>query len=115
MKRLLLLFITAVLAFAADLTGTWEFNVETDMGSGTPTMIFKQDGNKLTGTYKGQLGEAPLQGTVNGDKVEFSFEVSPTGDKIVIKYTGALSGNDTMKGTVDLGGQATGKFTASKK
>src|ERR1035441_1118520 len=68
MKRLLLLFITAALAFAADLTGTWEFNVETDMGFGTPIMTFKQDGNKLTGTYKGQLGEAPLQGTVNGEK-----------------------------------------------
>ena len=115
MKRLLLLFITAALAFAADLTGTWEFNVETDMGSGTPIMTFKQDGNKLTGTYKGQLGEAPLQGTVNGDKVEFSFEVSPAGDKIVVKYAGSLSGKDSMKGTVDLGGQAVGKFTASKK
>src|SRR3974377_348341 len=63
MKRLLLFLAAAVLAIAADITGTWNFNVETDMGSGTPTMTFKQEGNVLTGTYKGQLGEAPLRGT----------------------------------------------------
>jgi hypothetical protein len=114
MKRLLLLFSAAVLAFAADLTGTWNFNVETDMGSGSPIMTFKQDGNNLTGTYKGQLGEATLHGTVDGNKVEFSFEVSPTGDKFLVRYTGNVDGN-TMKGTVDLAGQATGKFTATKK
>ena len=114
MKRLLLFLAAAVLAIAADITGTWNFNVETDMGSGTPTMTFKQDGKTLTGTYKGQLGEAPLRGTVEGNKVEFSFEVSPTGDKITIKYAGTLDGN-TMKGTVDLAGQATGKFTATKQ
>lgn len=114
MKRVLMFLATAALAFAADITGTWNFTVETDMGSGTPTMTFKQDGNKLAGTYKGQLGEAPLQGTVNGDKVEFSFEVSPAGDKIAVKYTGTVTG-DKMTGTVDLAGQATGKFTASKQ
>lgn len=114
MKRLLLFLAAAALAFAADITGTWNFNVETDMGSGTPTMTFKQEGTALTGTYKGQLGEAPLHGTVEGNKVEFSFEVSPTGDKITIKYAGTLDGN-TMKGTVDLAGQATGKFTATKQ
>ena len=43
-----------------DVTGKWAFAVETAAGSGTPTMTFKQDGEKLTGHYSGQLGEADL-------------------------------------------------------
>ena len=73
MKRLLLLLATAATLLAADITGAWEFNVETDMGSGNPSFTFKQDGTKLTGDYSGQLGSAPLTGTVEGDKVEFTF------------------------------------------
>lgn len=115
MKRLLLLLATAATLLAADITGTWEFNVETDMGSGTPIFKFKQDGNKLTGDYSGQLGTAPITGTVEGDKVEFTFEVSPGGDKLLIKYAGTLEGDNKIKGTVDLGGQAKGTFTGTKK
>ena len=49
-----------------DLTGEWIFDVQTDGGSGQPTLTFKQDGEKLTGKYKGQLGEADITGTVSG-------------------------------------------------
>lgn len=41
MKCLLLFLAAAALSLGADITGTWNFNVETDMGSGTPTMTFK--------------------------------------------------------------------------
>lgn len=115
MKQILLLLATAALALAADISGTWDFQVDTDMGSGTPTMIFKQDGTKLTGTYKGQLGEAPITGTVDGTKVEWSFEAAPSGEKLMVKYAGTLAGDNKMSGTVDLGGQAKGKFSATKK
>jgi len=104
MKRLLLFFAAAALAFAADITGTWTFDVETDMGSGSPTFTFKQDGENLTGTYKGQLGEAPIKGKVTRDKVEFSFEISPTGEKMTVVYSGKLSGGNAIQGSVDYGG-----------
>jgi hypothetical protein len=39
MRSLLLLALLSVAAFAADVTGTWQFNVETDAGSGTPTFV----------------------------------------------------------------------------
>lgn len=115
MKPILLLLASAVLLFAGDVTGTWDFQVESDIGTGTPTFKFKQDGKALSGTYSGQLGEAPLKGTVDGTKVEFSFEVSPSGDKLAVKYVGALDGDMKMSGTVDFGGQAKGKFSGTKK
>ena len=88
--------------------------VETEAGSGTPVFVFQQNGEKLTGTYSGQLGDAKVTGTVKGDAVEFSFEVAPTGDKVLAKYAGKLDG-ESMKGTVDIGGLAKGTFVGKRK
>jgi hypothetical protein len=100
-------------ASGGDLTGTWDGEVETSAGSGNPTLTLKQEGDKLTGTYKGQLGEFPLTGTIKGDAVELSFKVSGQVEGTVV-YKATVSGK-TMKGTVDLAGAATGTFKATKK
>jgi hypothetical protein len=115
MRSVVLTLLFAAITFAADITGTWNLNVETDMGSGTPTFTFKQDGEKLTGTYSGQLGEAKVSGTIKGDNVEFWYEAAPQGDKVTVKYVGKLEGAGKMSGTTDLGGLAKGKFTGAKK
>ena len=75
-RGLFLLSILALSALAHDVSGKWTFNVETDAGSGSPTFVFKQDGEKLTGTYSGMFGTADLAGTVKGDGIEFSFEAT---------------------------------------
>jgi hypothetical protein len=108
---------SAALAQAArtDVTGKWTFNVETGAGSGTPTMTFKQEGEKLTGHYSGQLGEADLAGTVKGQNVEFRFTVDVQGQQLNCIYTGALDGKDSMKGKVDLVGLGEGTFTAKRQ
>jgi hypothetical protein len=111
-KALAGLVLAAALLLGADVSGTWNFNVETDAGSGTPVFILKQNGDKLTGTYSGALGEAQVAGTVKGEDVTIEFEVQ--GAKIL--YTGKLDSDArTMKGKVDLAGMASGTFTATKK
>ena len=102
-------------AAKVDVTGKWIFNVETAAGSGTPTMTFKQEGEKLTGHYSGQLGEADLAGTVKGQNVEFKFTVDVQGQQLNCIYTGALDGKDAMKGKVDLVGLGEGTFTAKRQ
>ena len=98
-----------------DVTGKWAFNVETGAGSGTPTITLKQDGEKLTGHYSGQLGEADLAGSVKGQNVEFKFTVDVQGQQLNCIYTGAVDGKDSMKGKVDLVGLGEGTFTAKKQ
>src|SRR6266481_6371302 len=83
-------------ALAADISGAWEFTVETSQGSGSPSFEFKQDGEKLTGTYSGMFGKAPLRGTVKGDQVELTFEVSNVDGKG--RYKGTLVSATRMKG-----------------
>jgi hypothetical protein len=110
MKRILSLLFAATLAWAADLTGKWEFKVETSAGSGTPRFELAQKGETLSGRYTGALGEADVKGSVKGDDVEIRFEVS--GSAVV--YTGKLQKDGTLKGSVDLAGQATGTWTGQR-
>ncbi|HEY4308288.1 MAG TPA: hypothetical protein VGN12_02450 [Pirellulales bacterium] len=93
-----------------DATGSWSCEIKLGDNAGTPEFTFKQEGEKLTGKYKGQFGDANLKGTVNGDAIEFAFEVQ--GNEI--KYKGTIE-KDTMKGEADYAGQAEGTWTALRK
>ena len=94
-----------------DISGAWVFQVETSAGSGSPTFTFKQDGEKLTGDYKGAFGEAPLTGTVKGGKVDFEIK----GQQGTLTYTGTIEKDGTMKGTVQLGDVGSGTWTGKRK
>jgi hypothetical protein len=96
-----------------DVSGSWSVTVESEAGSGNPSFTLKQDGEKLTGKYKGAFGEADLTGTVKGDKIEFSFKVSGQVEG-TITYTGTTDGK-TMKGKVNLAGMGEGTFSGNKQ
>ena len=98
-----------------DVTGKWAFNVETAAGSGTPTITLKQDGEKLTGHYSGQLGEADITGTAKGTDIQLKFTVDVQGTSLNCIYTGAVDGKDSMKGKAEIVGLGDGTFTAKKQ
>lgn len=98
-----------------DISGAWNFQVETPAGNGTPTFTFKQDGEKLTGQYKGAFGEAPLTGTVKSGKVDFAIKVDAQGQQMTITYTGTIEKDGTMKGTAELGEIGSGTWTAKRQ
>ncbi|HEV2664720.1 MAG TPA: hypothetical protein VG324_07410, partial [Blastocatellia bacterium] len=96
-----------------DVTGAWSVTVETEAGSGNPSFTFKQEGEKLTGRYKGLLGEFDLTGTVKGGKIEFSIKVTGQVEGVVT-YAGDTDGK-TMKGKVSLAGLGEGTFSGKKQ
>ena len=93
------------LAMAADVTGSWQFSVQTNQGSGSPAVELQQQGEKLTGTFHSQiLGDAKLTGTVKGNVIEFSFEGDAQGQKLVVTYKGTIDNPTAMKGTASYAG-----------
>ena len=102
-------------AAAANVSGAWQFQVESPNGSGAPTFTFKQEGEKLTGQYKGAFGEAPVNGTVKDNKIEFSLKVDAQGQAVTIKYTGTIEKEGTMKGTAELGDLGSATWTAKRQ
>ena len=107
------LLTTGAVAADANLTGEWDVSVETQMGTGTPHFSLKQEGSKITGTYKGQLGQAPVTGTVKGNEFTLQFEVEAQGTDLVVIYTGKLEAG-TISGKAKLGDFGEGTFTGKK-
>jgi hypothetical protein len=99
-------------AHAADVTGTWIMNVQTSAGSGSPTFTLTQKAGVITGTYKGQLGEAPVNGTIKDDDVSWQFNIDAQGQTLTITYTGKVSGK-AISGKVSLGQFGEGTFTGT--
>jgi len=98
-----------------NVTGAWQFQVETPNGTGSPTFNFKQEAEKLTGQYKGAFGEAPLTGTVKDNKIEFTLKVEVQGQALTLTYTGTIEKDGTMKGTVSLGEAGSGTWTGKRQ
>jgi hypothetical protein len=99
------------LALAADdpakVAATWKVSVSGGAGSAEQTIILKQDGNKITGTFKGPRQSGPLEGTVEGNNI--SFHVAT---RVPLDYQGTVDG-DSMKGTMTGNGK-TGDWTATR-
>jgi hypothetical protein len=98
-----------------NITGVWDFTVDTPNGTGTPLFTLKQEGENVTGTYKGQLGEAPVTGSVKGGEVKLMIKVKPQGEDLEVTYTGKINGKDSMSGKASFGGLGEGTWTAKKK
>src|SRR5215510_4841242 len=77
-------------AGATDISGTWACSIE--MGGPKPTnvsFVFKQTGEKLSGAYTNPKGsEFPVTGTVKGDQVVFSYELSADRQTMTVRYAG---------------------------
>jgi hypothetical protein len=114
-RNLLLFALISAAALAHDVTGNWTFQVVTDAGSGSPTFVFKQIGEKLTGTYSGLFGTAELNGTVKGDDIEFFFEAGTADQKAKIVYKGKIESATRMKGSADLGGMGSGTWSGTRQ
>lgn len=102
-------------AGAVNLTGVWNFTVKSPNGSNDSVFTLKQEGEKLSGTYKGMLGEAPVTGTVKGSDAAFSMKVNVQGQELEITFKGMVEGKDSMKGTAQFGDLGEGTWTAARK
>jgi hypothetical protein len=112
---LVLFIFGAAVAFAQDphakVDGRWKMTVETTAGNGNPVFELKHlTDSTLSGTYKGQLGDAAVKGTIRGKKIHLEFEVSAN----IIVYDGTVEG-DSMKGLLKLGTMAEGSFTGVRE
>ena len=114
-RFLLLTILSACISFAADVTGKWAMSVKLDAGTGEPKIELKQSGEKVTGTYAGLLGTSPLEGTVKGNKIEFTFKAEFSGEKFDVTYSGTIEGDKSMKGSVKKGDLGSGTFTGTKE
>ena len=100
---------------SANISGVWNATVVTAQGNGTPEFTIKQDGEKITGKYKGQFGEAPINGTLKGGEISFSMKINAQGQELEVTYTGKVLDGSNMKGKAKLGDFGEADWTAKKQ
>ncbi len=115
LTSVLLLMAAAAVAAGVDVGGDWNITIQSDQGTFSPRVTFKQDGEKLTGDYHGTFGESKLEGTLKGKDIEWKTTISAQGQAVQITYTGTVESGDTMKGTVQLGEFGSAPWTARRK
>ena len=117
----LLLAACPLSVFAADVTGTWKSEFDSQIGPQKYTYIFKQDGRNLTGKAKAEIGDQKREtelkeGKIEGDAVSFVEMLDLQGNEIRISYTGKLSADaDQIKFTREVGDFAKEEIVAKRE
>ncbi len=103
------------LAQTADVSGEWDFTMQTPRGERTSTIRIAQDGEKITVTMPGfRGGEVTGEGTVKGNAIEWTITRSTPQGEFTVTYKGTVEGT-TMSGTAEMGQMGTMEWTAKKK
>ncbi len=112
--RLALAALIAVAALAADITGKWTAEFDTQIGVQKYTYDLKAEGGKLTGTAAGPQGSVAItEGKINGDDVAFVENMTFQGMEIRVEYSGKIAG-DELKLTRHVGEFATEELVAKR-
>jgi hypothetical protein len=107
---------------ASDIAGSWEMRYGTDAGGGPASMVLRRDGEKVTGTWSGPLGEGrAVTGTWRNGYVELSFpgewpKESRQGapGPVPVFKAGWIDG-DSGKGRLRVEGRSDGAWSAKRK
>src|SRR5688572_15040043 len=116
---LLILALFSLSALAADVTGTWKAEFDTQRGLQKYTFALKQDGTSVTGKANverdGEKREVELkEGKVESDTVTFVEPLKIQDNELRIAYTGKISGNE-IKFTRKVGDFGTSEATAKRE
>ena len=116
---LVLVLGSAMAALAADVTGTWTAEFDSQVGVQKYVYTFKVEGETLTGQAvaerMGEKSTVTLEaGTVKGDQIAFTEPLDFQGQRVPITYTGTIAG-DEIKFTRKVGDFATEELVAKRK
>jgi hypothetical protein len=104
----------AVTALAADVSGTWAVDGTVYGNAVTYPCTLRQQGATLSGSARIQETDKPVTGTVEDKTVTWKFEVEYNGAPLELVFTGTLTSDKDMSGTIAVAG-VSGEFTAKKQ
>jgi hypothetical protein len=98
----------------AQVAGRWDITIQFVQGRGNYTAFFEQEGERLTGTFRGQFLEGELEGTTQQEKIQFQGILRIEGTRLFYDFTGSV-GSEEMSGTVAMGEYGEASWTAKNR
>lgn len=118
-----LIFVILIVAglaclYAADITGKWSAEFDSQVGPQKYVFEFKAEGTTLTGKAISNIGgtdaTTPItEGKINGNEISFVENLNYQGMDLRIAYKGTIAG-DEIKLSRMVGEQEAEKFTAKR-
>jgi len=108
------LLVLPLSAQQVNVSGDWEMTSEGRQGTMTTNLHFEQEGEKIKVTMESQRGEMTGEGTIKGNKIEWTISRETPRGAFTLTYKGTVEG-DTMKGEVQMGDFGSREWTAKKK
>lgn len=87
----------------AKLVGTWDITIQGPNGEIHEQWIVMQDGNKVTGNVKNANAEFPLEGTVDGNKIDVHVTAKGPNGERHLEVIATVDG-DSIKGKITQNG-----------
>jgi hypothetical protein len=98
---------------AMDVSGTWDVDVEYEVGTARHKLFLTAEGNRITGFHEGWAYQGDLMGEINGSEVKFRSSLPADGNKLSYTFTGTVS-EETISGDLGLGEYGRGRWRARK-
>ena len=99
-----------------NIAGKWTMTLDMSIGQATPALVFKQDGEKITGTYTGRYGTFEFKGTLKERALQFSFQMDTDGGTTTMSFEGEVAADaQTMKGSGTIEGLGDATWTAKRQ
>jgi hypothetical protein len=122
MKKLIFMSVLAIgllfvgagqMSAQTSVAGEWDASMNTPGGPRPFKLVFKVEGEKITGTAKRANGDVPVAGTIKGDEVSFNYTIDYNGNAVTVSFTGKVKG-DAMSGTVYFNENASDEWSAKR-
>ncbi|MEQ1605794.1 MAG: hypothetical protein ABL999_13085 [Pyrinomonadaceae bacterium] len=122
MKKLMFISVLAIgllfvgagqVSAQTSVAGEWDASMNTPGGARPFKLVFKVEGEKLSGTAKRANGDVPVAGTVKGDEISFSYTIDYNGNAVTLSFTGKVKG-DAIAGTVYFNESASDEWSAKR-
>ncbi len=95
-----------------NLSGLWTLNVNLGTEK-TVTLNLRQEGDRLSGSLQGALGNAEISNASLGEEIRFAVVLNIDNETRDATFVGTVNGNE-MRGSVTIQGRAPGTFTGTR-
>lgn len=97
-----------------DLNGKWDLKLAiAGAGEFPATAVFKQEGDKVTGTMSSMAGEVAISGTVTGRSLKLDFTAETPQGNLPVTMTGDM-GDTAIVGKASIAGVGEADWTATR-
>jgi hypothetical protein len=94
--------------------GKWDVTLKTPAGDFPANANLAVDGGKLTGTFGSQMGEVPVEGTVEGNAMKIVMNAQTPQGPMTVVLTGDLDGDSIVNGKAEVAGMGQMEWTAKR-